>query len=468
MDAILQAFEEQLTSAALAAVQGVVASAKGEVARLLEAACKEREAGVREVEQKRAELALEVAAMHKVAVAQDSRVELEVGGVRFVTSVATLRSRAGSMLDALFSGRYSVDVAEDGARAFLDRDGELFAHVLAYLREGVVGVGLEDDVGMLGRLKREFGYFCLELYEEQEVGLAMGGYKKDANGAIQVFSTVERYDSAVGEWVEVSPMGQVRTGRACVVGGVVYVTGGLDSDRRLTPSVERYCPSGDTWSSVASMPSSRAGHSACAVGECMYVLGGHGEVKNALDSVLKYDVDLDSWSEVAPMPEALLFSAAVVVGEAIYVFGGRNSQEQLASSVYRYDVGLSEWSTCAAMAKPVCLHSACVLGGAVFVVGGKSESGNESSAARYDPGSDSWSTVAALPCAMFTFGLFVLDGCMHAVGRQGSFVYSPSTDSWSAGQALKVPRVGLAACTVKVEVDLFDGMIARARERRAR
>ena len=68
MDAILQAFEEQLTSAALAAVQGVVASAKGEVARLLEAAHKEREAGVREVEQKRAELALEVVAMHKVAV----------------------------------------------------------------------------------------------------------------------------------------------------------------------------------------------------------------------------------------------------------------------------------------------------------------------------------------------------------------------------------------------------------------
>ena len=129
MDAILRAFEEELTSAAQAAVQGVVARAKGEVARLLEAANKEREAGVREVEQKRRELAMEVAAMHKVSVAQDSRVELEVGGVQFVTSVATLRSRAGSMLDALFSGRYSVDVAEDGVRAFLDRDGELFGHV---------------------------------------------------------------------------------------------------------------------------------------------------------------------------------------------------------------------------------------------------------------------------------------------------------------------------------------------------
>ena len=171
MDAILRSFEDELTSAAQDAVKGVVARAKSEVARLLAAASKEREAGVREVEQKRSELAMEVAAMHKVSVAQDSRVELEVGGVQFVTSVATLRSRAGSMLDALFSGRYSLDVAEDGVRAFLDRDGELFGHVLAYLREGVVGDGLEDDVGLLRRLKREFGYFCLELFEEQEVCL---------------------------------------------------------------------------------------------------------------------------------------------------------------------------------------------------------------------------------------------------------------------------------------------------------
>ena len=123
MDAILRSFEDELTSAAQDAVKGVVARAKDEVARLLAAASQQREAGLREVQQKRSELAMELAAMHKVSVAQDSRVELEVGGIHFVTSVATLRSRAGSMLDALFSGRYSLDVAEDGVMAFLDLDG---------------------------------------------------------------------------------------------------------------------------------------------------------------------------------------------------------------------------------------------------------------------------------------------------------------------------------------------------------
>ena len=81
-------------------------------------------AGLAEVARKRSELAMEVAALHKVSLAQESRVVLDVGGTEYVTSVATLRSRAGSMLDALLSGRYAVDVCDDGGyRVSLDRDG---------------------------------------------------------------------------------------------------------------------------------------------------------------------------------------------------------------------------------------------------------------------------------------------------------------------------------------------------------
>ncbi len=48
-------------------------------------------------------------------------VELDVGGVRYVTSLTTLRSRPGSMLDAMFSGNYQIE-EEEGSGAFLDRD----------------------------------------------------------------------------------------------------------------------------------------------------------------------------------------------------------------------------------------------------------------------------------------------------------------------------------------------------------
>ena len=72
---------------------------------MLQAALRERDAGVQEVARLRAELAQEVAAMQKVQAAHRSRVVLDIGGVRHVTSVATLRSRPGTMLDAMFCGR---------------------------------------------------------------------------------------------------------------------------------------------------------------------------------------------------------------------------------------------------------------------------------------------------------------------------------------------------------------------------
>ena len=104
MESLLLGLEEQLRAAAQAAVQGVVARTRQEVKRVLEAARREREAGVQEVARLRAELAQEVAAMQKVQASHRSRVVLDIGGVRHVTSVATLRSRPGTMLDAMFSG----------------------------------------------------------------------------------------------------------------------------------------------------------------------------------------------------------------------------------------------------------------------------------------------------------------------------------------------------------------------------
>ena len=82
---------------------------------------------------------------------------------------------------------------------------------------------------------------------------------------------------------------------------------------------------------------------------------------------------------------------------------------------------------------------------------------------RYDPGQDSWSVVAAMAYHDSSFGMFVLGGRMFAVGEEFTEVYDPATDTWSAGQAPRISRYGMGACTVKAEVNLFDAMIARAR-----
>ena len=64
-----------------------------------------------------------------------STVELNVGGQHFTTSLQTLTKDPGSMLHAMFSGRFDTKPAEDGSY-FIDRDGTHFRYILNYLRTG--------------------------------------------------------------------------------------------------------------------------------------------------------------------------------------------------------------------------------------------------------------------------------------------------------------------------------------------
>eukprot|EP00879_Flechtneria_rotunda_P018724 GHRR01019649.1.p1 GENE.GHRR01019649.1~~GHRR01019649.1.p1 ORF type:complete len:106 (-),score=5.93 GHRR01019649.1:136-453(-) len=51
-------------------------------------------------------------------------IKLNVGGVRYSTSLATLTAAENSYFDALFSGRWQQHLTEEG-EVFLDRDGEV-------------------------------------------------------------------------------------------------------------------------------------------------------------------------------------------------------------------------------------------------------------------------------------------------------------------------------------------------------
>jgi hypothetical protein len=107
--------------------------------------------------------------MHNHKEAQEGRVELNIGGYRFETAVQTLRRVPHTFSDAYFSGRYAQDVCNDGS-IFVDRCGEHFGHILEYVRGGVVSVAEADarpSVSSLRALKREFGFYCIELKIEE-------------------------------------------------------------------------------------------------------------------------------------------------------------------------------------------------------------------------------------------------------------------------------------------------------------
>ena len=59
---------------------------------------------------------------------------LNVGGALFETSRATLTAMAGSMLEAIFSGRHTIAADEDGL-IFIDRDGGHLCIVINFMRD---------------------------------------------------------------------------------------------------------------------------------------------------------------------------------------------------------------------------------------------------------------------------------------------------------------------------------------------
>jgi hypothetical protein len=150
-------------------LEGALADLVRERAKGLAEVNHERAKGLADVAKEKADLHREVAAMQKQQEAHKGCVVLDIGGYRYTTSVQTLRRVPGTFFDAYFSGRYTMDRSKDGS-IFIDRDGKHFGLLLEYLRDGVVAVAERDlselDVGELRWLKREFGFYCIELYAE--------------------------------------------------------------------------------------------------------------------------------------------------------------------------------------------------------------------------------------------------------------------------------------------------------------
>jgi hypothetical protein len=150
---------------------GLLTTARTRLEGALDEVAKERAKELAEVATQKADLRREIQAMQTHAALQEGRVELNIGGYRFETSVQTLWRVPDTFFDACFSVRYAQDVCVDFS-IFVDRDGEHFGHVLECMRDGVVSVaapGAHPNVSLLRALKREFGFYCIELLVEEPI-----------------------------------------------------------------------------------------------------------------------------------------------------------------------------------------------------------------------------------------------------------------------------------------------------------
>jgi hypothetical protein len=482
-ESLLSELETDLRAALDTCITGLVSTARTRLQGAQVDIDKERTKGIAEVEEQRnkaltevdeqrRQLALEIEAMHTHQEKQQGRVELNIGGYRFETSVQTLRRLPHTFFDAYFSGRYAQDVCADGS-IFVDRDGEHFGHVLEYMRDGVLSVaepGAQPSVALLLSLKREFGFYSMQLYAEQpaeperrETAFVMGG--RSAGG---MTADMEQFDMSSGQWSAAAAMSTARWRfGSCVVAGEIYVTGGCGQNNARLASVEKYSPASNTWSTVAPLPEMRSSHTAVAIGRDIYVVGGmQGPAGRPTATTLKFDSTESTWSLVAPMPEPRSMSAACAIGNSIYVFGGADNG--FHASTFMLDTVANEWSTLAPMPHVGAYHSASVLDGLVYIIG----AGDGHQVLRFDPTLGTWSTLTPMAARRECCSSFVLGGCLYVAGggsgdAQKSVVrYEVATDTWTAVADMLEGRYTCSAVTIgssgpAMEQDLFDSIIAK-------
>ncbi|KAK3106371.1 hypothetical protein FSP39_018737 [Pinctada imbricata] len=107
---------------------------------------------------------------------------LNVGGVIYTTTRATLCTYPDSMLGAMFSGNYGFTKDENGC-CFIDRDGTMFKHILAFLRSN--SLILPDNFTEFDLLKNE-----AEFYQIQPLLDALGEFGKKESKFLEVIDKI--------------------------------------------------------------------------------------------------------------------------------------------------------------------------------------------------------------------------------------------------------------------------------------
>ncbi len=226
----------------------------------------------------------------------------------------------------------------------------------------------------------------------------IGGFDDGAEGRVQI------YDPVTNQWTLGADMpwngGSVNS---ALIGGKIYVCGGVKDDLFTTDECAVYDPVADTWTMLAPMIDGRNHAASATDGNRLWVFGGRGPgsgdtnmVANGFADVQVYDPLTDTWesSELPASPLAPLPIGRGGTGKAVwhagefYVFGGEtlNGPGAVTGNVYDrvdiYDPVTNDWRLGAPLPTPRHGFFPVKRHGAVYVVaGGQVAGGSKSSKA---------------------------------------------------------------------------------------
>ena len=280
-----------------------------------------------------------------------------------------------------------------------------------------------------------------------------GGTGKSNSVSVQVIAAVSG-----NTWSTVAPLPTPRNYLAAgAVNGVLYAVGGSDNFFNSFGTMEAYDPVANMWTAKAQLPTPRIGLAAGVVNGILYAVGGVDHNNQALATVEAYDPVVNTWTPKARLPTPRGFLAAGVVNGIFYAVGGAN-QNGPSNAVEAYDPATNTWTTKAPLPTPRLVLAVGVVNGILYAVGG-SGNGTLGSVDAYDPATNTWTTRAARPTPRGYLAAGVINGLLYAVGgvadQNGLAVnvgtveaYDPTTNTWTAKTPLPTPRGYLAAGVV--------------------
>jgi hypothetical protein len=223
-----------------------------------------------------------------------------------------------------------------------------------------------------------------------------------------------------------------------IVGSKIYIAGGLGLDVGSADPLtldtrvwlRSYDIATDTWAKLADMPSKRMyGYMVYDGSGKLYYIGGSEDaaVITIHDDIFEYDISGDSWSSLTTIPENLVYMTAVFQGGEIVLFGGQNAGGSV-STVRGYD--LSTWSTYTSLAEPLRYVQVAALNSAVvMLIQGQADPapGPTTYNHRWNF-NDDLNTLPLVKPTGNTFGIgsgCIVDGLFYSLSQGTLYVYVP-------------------------------------------
>ena len=160
---------------------------------------------------------------------------------------------------------------------------------------------------------------------------------------------------------------------ACGFDGVVYVFGGLTTDRGVLPDVLALDLERARVSRFGDMPWPAMDAIVVESGHKLYVLGGYGGRTSSSD-ILEVDPESRTIARVGELPGPLLFGAAAEVAGTIYYAGGWD-REAVRHEVLALSRDLSSADVIGELPTAVRHGAAASIGDRLYVLGGENDDG---------------------------------------------------------------------------------------------